>query len=254
MRRGNLNKTSYIIIVVSAIFTVISYVSDQLVIKYENNLRLNKFNFQSLDTEIKSLDATSRSLENLKIESDVLVSKELKNRNFMIKHLILIEADKEELINHKENLDIFIEEDFPIHNIKAKARIATRNLVDNIVEIKNSYENIFKENFFEGLDFYSSKEFIKNLSGVGLFRDNSDKFYEIRDWATFRKDLNVTKIDDLTLRHWFDIRNFRLLISEILFNETKKLDEVIKYIDKIIEDKEHDLNILFFETKKLDLS
>ena len=59
MRRGNLNKTSYIIIVVSAIFTVISYVSDQLVIKYENNLRLNKFNFQSLDTEIKSLDTVN---------------------------------------------------------------------------------------------------------------------------------------------------------------------------------------------------
>ena len=59
MRRGNLNKVSYILIIVSAIFTIVSYISDQLVIRYENNLRLNKFAYQNLDTEIKSLEMIS---------------------------------------------------------------------------------------------------------------------------------------------------------------------------------------------------
>ena len=42
MRRGKLNKTAYILLIISAIFTILSYVSDQLVIGYENKLREKK--------------------------------------------------------------------------------------------------------------------------------------------------------------------------------------------------------------------
>ena len=104
MRRGNLNKISYILIVVSAIFTIISYVADQLVIRYENKLRLNKFNYQNLDTEIKSLSMISKSLTSLDVESTVIVGRELRQRNFWIKNVILFESDKERFVNHKKRL------------------------------------------------------------------------------------------------------------------------------------------------------
>ena len=90
MRRGNLNKVSYILIIVSAIFTIVSYISDQLVIRYENNLRLNNFDYQNLDTEIKSLEMISKSLTNLEFESTVLIVSELRERNFWIKDLLII--------------------------------------------------------------------------------------------------------------------------------------------------------------------
>ena len=252
MRRGNLDKISYILIIISALFTVISYVSDQLVIKYENNLRLNKFNYQNLNTEIKSIKLISNTLSNLEIESNILVGNELRNKNFWIKHLILFESDKQKFVDHRKKLDIFIDDDFPIYNIKVRARSTTRDFVDNVVEIKNSYKNILNDSIFNSIKFYSKNTLIENLSGKDWFLKNQDKFYKIKNWDELDKILNNTKIDDLTLKNWFDIRNFRLLTSEILFKETKKLTPVIDHLNKITDDKIYDLDIIFFKQKKIN--
>lgn len=252
MRRGNLNKISYILIVVSAIFTIISYVADQLVIRYENKLRLNKFNYQNLDTEIKSLTMVSKSLTSLDVESSVIVGRELRQRNFWIKNVILFESDKERFVNHKKKINILVNQDFPIYNIKWRARQSTRDLTDKVVEIRNSYRNIFKESIFNNIDFYSIDDFNENLSGRDWFKNNSEKFFNVKNWDDITSLLNSTEINDMDLRDWADIRNFRLLIAEILFNETKKITPLIEYLDKIIEDKEYDLEILFFETKKIN--
>lgn len=252
MRRGNLNKISYILIVVSAIFTIISYVADQLVIRYENKLRLNKFNYQNLDTEIKSLSMVSKSLTSLDVESTIIVGRELRQRNFWIKNVILFESDKERFVNHKKKINILVNQDFPIYNIKWRARQSTRDLTDKVVEIRNSYRNIFKESIFNNIDFYSIDDFNENLSGRDWFKNNSEKFFNVKNWDDITSLLNSTEINDMDLRDWADIRNFRLLIAEILFNETKKITPLIEYLDKIIEDKEYDLEILFFETKKIN--
>lgn len=252
MRRGNLNKVSYILIIVSAIFTIVSYISDQLVIRYENNLRLNKFAYQNLDTEIKSLKMISNSLTNLEVESTVIVGRELRERNFWIKNLILFESDKKRFINHKKNIDIFVDQDFPIYNIKWRARQSTIDLIDKAVEIRNSYRNIFEESIFNNIDFYSVDEFNYNLSGNNWFKKHSDKFYKLESWDDITSKLYDTKINDLDIKDWADIRNFRLLVAEILFIETKKIMPLIDHIDKIVENKEYDLEILFFETKKIN--
>ena len=252
MRRGNLNKISYILIVVSAIFTIISYVADQLVIRYENKLRLNKFNYQNLDTEIKSLTMVSKSLTSLDVESSVIVGRELRQRNFWIKNVILFESNKERFVNHKKKINILVNQDFPIYNIKWRARQSTRDLTDKVVEIRNSYRNIFKESIFNNIDFYSIDDFNENLSGRDWFKNNSEKFFNVKNWDDITSLLNSTEINDMDLKDWADIRNFRLLIAEILFNETKKITPLIEYLDKIIEDKEYDLEILFFETKKIN--
>lgn len=252
MRRGNLNKISYILIIVSAIFTIISYVADQLVIRYENKLRLNKFNYQNLDTEIKSLSMVSKSLTSLDVESTVVVGRELRQRNFWIKNVILFESDKERFVNHKKEINILVNQDFPIYNIKWRARQSTRDLTDKVVEIRNSYRNIFKESIFNNIDFYSIDDFNENLSGRDWFKNNSEKFFNVKNWDDITSLLNSTEINDMDLEDWADIRNFRLLIAEILFNETKKITPLIEYLDKIIEDKEYDLEILFFETKKIN--
>ena len=252
MRRGNLNKISYILIVVSAIFTIISYAADQLVIRYENKLRLNKFNYQNLDTEIKSLSMVSKSLTSLDVESTIIVGRELRQRNFWIKNVILFESDKERFVNHKKKINILVNQDFPIYNIKWRARQSTRDLTDKVVEIRNSYRNIFKESIFNNIDFYSIDDFNENLSGRDWFKNNSEKFFNVKNWDDITSLLNSTEINDMDLEGWADIRNFRLLIAEILFNETKKIAPLIEYLDKIIEDKEYDLEILFFETKKIN--
>ena len=252
MRRGNLNKTSYILIVISAIFTIISYVADQLVVRYENKLRLNKFNYQNLDTEIKSLSFISNGLTNLNVESTVIVGRELRERNFWIKNLILFESEKKRFINHKKKIDIFFNEDFAINILKWRAVESTIDLIDKFVEIRNSYKNIFNEKVFNNIDFFSIDEFNDVLSGNDWFKNNPEKFYNLKNWDDLTSLLNNTEINDRDLKDWADIRNWRLLATEKLYNETKKIAPVIEYLDKLIEDKEYDLEILFFETKKLN--
>ena len=252
MRRGNLNKTSYILIVISAIFTIISYVADQLVVRYENKLRLNKFNYQNLDTEIKSLSFISNGLTNLNVESTVIVGRELRERNFWIKNLILFESEKKRFINHKKKIDIFFNEDFAINILKWRAVESTIDLIDKFVEIRNSYKNIFNENVFNNINFFSIDEFNDVLSGNNWFKNNPEKFYTLKNWDDPTSVLNNTEINDRDLKDWADIRNWRLLATEKLYNETKKIAPVIEYLDKLIEDKEYDLEILFFETKKLN--
>ena len=252
MRRGNLNKTSYILIVISAIFTIISYVADQLVVRYENKLRLNKFNYQNLDTEIKSLSLISKSLTNLDVESTVIVGRELRERNFWIKNLILFESEKKRFINHKKKIDIFFNEDFAINILKWRAVESTIDLIDKFVEIRNSYKNIFNENVFNNINFFSIDEFNDVLSGNNWFKNNPEKFYNLKNWDDLTSLLNNTELNDRDLKDWADIRNFRLLTSEKLYNEIRKIGPVIKYLDKLIEDKEYDLEILFFETKKIN--
>ena len=252
MRRGNLNKTSYILIVISAIFTIISYVADQLVVRYENKLRLNKFNYQNLDTEIKSLSFISNGLTNLNVESTVIVGRELRERNFWIKNLILFESEKKRFINHKKKIDIFFNEDFAINILKWRAVESTIDLIDKFGEIRNSYKNIFNENVFNNINFFSIDEFNDVLSGNNWFKNNPEKFYNLKNWDDLTSLLNNTEINDRDLKDWADIRNWRLLATEKLYNETKKIAPVIEYLDKLIEDKEYDLEILFFETKKLN--
>ena len=252
MRRGKLNKTAYTLIIISAIFTVISYISDQLVIRYENNLRLNKFDFQKLNTKIQSQEMLYNGLINLSVESSVLVGNELKKRNFFIKHLILFESNKQKFKDHRKNLNIFIDDDFPIHNIKVRARASTRSLLNTFIETRNSYINIFNDEIFDNLDFYSKDEFIKTFTGNNWFKDNQEKFFKIKDWDTLGKIVNETEIENLTLKHWYDLRNFRLLMSEKIFIETNKISPVIDHIAILIDDNYKDLNLLFSQTKKIN--
>ena len=95
MRRGKINKLSYFLIILSAIFTVLSYVSDQVVIRFENDLRMKNIVYQDLDTKIKSLESASTKLENLQIQSNDVINNELLQRNFWIKNLFIIESKKE---------------------------------------------------------------------------------------------------------------------------------------------------------------
>ena len=97
MRRGSLNKFSYFLIIISAFFTVIAYVSDQLVIRYENNLRLNNFNYQNLNTEIKTIESTLSTLNDLEMQSYSILTNELTQRNFWIKNLFIMESEKNTL-------------------------------------------------------------------------------------------------------------------------------------------------------------
>ena len=54
------------------------------------------------------------------------------------------------------------------------------------------------------------------------------------------------------LKHWFDLRNFRLLLTENLYIQKEKIFDVAEEITKILDDKILDLDIMFYEQKRLN--
>ena len=237
MRRGKLNKFSYLLIIISALFTVIAYVSDQLVIRYENNLRLNNFNYQNLNTEIKNIESVSSTLNDLEMQSYSILINELTQRNFWIKNLFIMESDKSYFKEIRKDLDVLIDGSFPVDNIKYRARASTRDLIANIFNLTDSFLLLFNDKIFNDIDFFSPDEFEKKLSVIGLVKKHPDKFYKIKDFDDLLDSVFNKKFLDVELEYWWDLRNFRLLLSENLYNEIKKLTPVNEYIDKVLEDK-----------------
>ena len=252
MRRGKLNKTSYLLIIISAIFTVTSYVSDQLVIRYENNLRTKNFNYQNLDTKIRSLETTVSSFESLDVQTMTVISNELIQRNFWIKNLFIMESNKSYFKDIRKDLEVFIDHSFSVDNIKWRVRKSTWDLIDSHVSIKDSYKLIFNQKIFDEIKFFSSEEFNNTLGGYNMFEENQDKFLIVKSFDDVTDMILNKDLDDVKLNLWWDLRNFRLLLVETLHQTTLKLEPVIEYIENDIENKTLDLDIIFYERKKIN--
>ena len=253
MRRGKINKLSYFLIILSAIFTVLSYVSDQVVIRFENDLRMKNIVYQDLDTKIKSLESTSTKLENLQIQSNDVINNELLQRNFWIKNLFIIESKKEYFKEIREELNVLIDEPFVIYNMKLRIQNSFWDLRDNIFDLQDAFLILFTEQIFEEINFFSTSKFLANITfdkTNNRIADNQDKFYRLNNIDELTKLLNAENFKNYELVHWWDLRNFRLLWIESFSKEIDKIDDINEYIIKVIDEYYLDLDIIFFEIKK----
>ena len=253
MRRGKLNKISYITIIVSAFFTVLAYVSDQLVINYENKMRILNLKYQNLSTEIKSLEKTISTFDTTGFKKDSLIYSEIKQRNFFLKNIILLAKDNKTDFAD-EYLDMFAGEDndqeWAIKNIKARAINSVRYMIWEIDDIIEDYRIVFNNPIFEEIDSFSKEDFLnKFYSYEKLYNYNLDKFNN-KNFKNFEDILFTKNISrTLELADWSSIRNYKLLILENLYKETEKLNYISDYLSKVLEDKETQLNVSFIEIK-----
>jgi PAS domain-containing protein len=253
MRRGKLNKISYITIIVSAFFTILAYVSDQLVINYENKMRILNLKYQNLSTEIKSLEKTISTFDTTGFKKDSLIYSEIKQRNFFLKNIILLAKD-----NKTEFADKYLkmfrgeenEYEWAIKNIKARAINSVRYMIWEIDDIIEDYRIVFNNPIFEEIDSFSKEDFLnKFYSYEKLYNYNLDKFIN-KDFKNFEDILFTKNISNtLELTDWFSIRNYKLLILENLYKETEKIHYISDYLSKLLEDKETQLNVSFIEVK-----
>ena len=253
MRRGKLNKISYITIRVSAFFTVLAYVSDQLVINYENKMRILNLKYQNLSTEIKSLEKTISTFDTTGFKKDSLIYSEIKQRNFFLKNIILLAKDNKtdfadkylKMFGGEEN-----EYEWAIKNIKARAINSVRYMIWEIDDIIEDYRIVFNNPIFEEIDTFSKEIFLKKFNSYeDLYNYNLDKFnnknFKNFENILFTKNISIT----LELADWSSIRNYKLLILENLYKETEKLNYISDYLSKVLEDKETQLNVSFIEIK-----
>ena len=248
MRRGKLNKTSYIILLASAIFTILAYVSDQVVINKQNKSRILDLEYNGLITNISSLERFSSTISNIGFKKDSLISTELKKRNFFLKSLSLFNLEEE------RDISMLREGGKAINNIKVRAINSTRNLMYDIGSISLDYSIVLENEFFDQVDNFSKEKFIDNLKRIinpeKLYNNNLDIFWN-KDYKDFDKKLFTNGISkDYEIKDWLSFRNFKLLLIENFYKETEKMYLLEEYIDEKIINNEEDLNNILLKIKK----
>ena len=249
MRRGKLDNTAYILVIISAIFTLMSYICDQLVIRNENNLRVLNYKFDNLDTNIKSLESISTRINLLEIKMSNIIGHELNQRNFLIKNIIVLESKKDffkelrkkKLINLKDNA---------IYNIKVRSKNEMIDLLSNMIEIKYETENLFNQKIFGEIKFFDKDQYLKDLNADKIIEYNLDKFNYFKNWDDIYEILDKDS-GDLNFTEWQDIRNFRLLLVESFLIQKEKIYNVGEFIDEQIDEKFLDFNILIRKKKEI---
>ena len=248
MRRGKLNKTSYIILLASAIFTILAYVSDQVVINKQNKSRILDLEYNKLVTNISSLERFNSTISNIGFKKDSLISTELKKRNFFLKNLSLFNLEKE------EDISMLLKGGLAINNIKIRAINSTRNLMYDIADISLAYTIVLENEFFDQVEDFSKKKFIDNLENIvnpeKLYNDNLDIFWN-KDYKDFDDKLFTNDISkNYEIKDWFSFRNFKLLLLENFYKETQKMYKLEEYIEEKIINNEEDLNNILLKIKK----
>ena len=248
MRRGKLNKTSYLILLASAIFTILAYVSDQVVINKQNKSRILDLEYNKLVTNISSLERFNSTISNIGFKKDSLISTELKKRNFFFKNLSLFNLKK------AEDISVLLKGGLAINNIKIRAINSTRNLMYDIADISIAYTIALENEFFDQIEDFSKIKFIDNLENIvnpeKLYNDNLDIFWN-KDYKDFDDKLFTNGISkNYEIKDWFSFRNFKLLLLENFYKETEKMYKVGEYIDEKIINNEEDLNNILLKIKK----
>ena len=248
MRRGKFSKISYILLLTSAIFTILAYVSDQVVINKQNKTRILDLEYNKLVTDLSSLERFYSTISNIGFKKDSLISTELKKRNFFLKNLSLFNLEKE------EDISMLLKGGLAINNIKIRAINSTRNLMYDIADISLAYTIVLENEFFDQVEFFSKKKFIDNLKNIinpeKLYNDNLDIFWN-KDYKEFDDKLFTNGISkNYEIKDWVSFRNFKLLLLENFYKETEKMYKVEEYIDEKIINNEEDLNNILLKIKK----
>ena len=213
MRRKFINTYSLIYIFLIAIFTLTSYVSDQGVIRQEDNLRKSDIKIDNLTTAIYTIDGISKQLVSLNdFVTENLVELN-RNQNFWIKNLILL--DKNSKYADENMINNSIDYDYLIEQVKNRFMYHYLQILRNTTEIVNRYEYIHKwnqkyyENYFDEEGYYIAE--VLNWDFQILFEKNIDFFY-LKEFDYYYIPTTEKAIEEFSINNFFDIYTFSHLL------------------------------------------
>ena len=254
MRRGKLTNINFFLIIMVAIFTLLSFISDQWVIRKEDDLRQLNIKYNNTLTKIQSYNSSSHSLTMLTMRAMVLVDSYLPKRNLWIKGLILAESDKkhgklftERKLNYKWDLKYFLSQDLMnmfIYNYSLREELYNiigwldPTVIKDVKKFHNKWGDMFylDEVFKENIDEF----FFKN-----------EKLYN--DLLMDIDDARSKALNSFKLKNWVDINRYTILCAESLFNDINYLEDYVDYFDKLVLDNQETLNGIFIKQKEITL-
>ena len=265
MRRGKLTNANFIFIIFVAIFTLLSFISDQWIIRKEDELRQVNIKYNNILTKIQSYNSIRSSLIGMNHRAEAILQSYLTKRNLWIKGLILAESDKE----HEK---IFIPERKSDYKNLLKWELI-RDLVSMFRVSFTLWDEVSALSRWE-LDSTIQEDMIKNgkvhkkLGKIffvfDVFDENIDDFFfkdkklyadVLISYDLMKKDddLKVKVFNNFKLKNWVDINRYTILLAEKLYKDAVYLDDYIDYYHKLDLDNEEILDDTFRKQKEITL-
>jgi|TARA_B110000037_G_scaffold214608_1_gene270756 hypothetical protein len=227
MRRGLKNKSSIILIVVIGIFTVFSYLFDQMVIRAEDEYRITQIKFENINTNIAKLNAISNQLSTT-YETLVITTIDLKRfNNYWLKSILLI-TDYDGVnpnLKDQEIINSFNDETTYLNDlVKSRSIDHMRGIFIEINKQITRLQNIYGWNlkffpqykdgeFYNGPDIDYSKIYNENINF--FYEKNFDTYSDV----VYDRKKQTEAIKNFKIKNWIDINKY----SSLLLN---KLDEL----------------------------
>ena len=260
MRRGQINNKSLILIFTVALFTILSYASDQYLIRQEDKFRDLNIEYNNLRTKIISYTSISQSLDDVEIEANNTIENFLRKRHIWIKSLILISSDYK-IINRKKNKESFKYPSTAEYNIKVDLINDFGHIHNNILHIADKLNSVYHWNYELFKKYFVIQDGETLYEGVGLdfldldkiFKENIDEFYykdiDLYKDILFSDKTREATLANFTLKNWLDLNRFTILLIENLNNNIELIGEDVDYVDELTEEDEKILEDQFVDLK-----
>ena len=243
----NNNKFIYLILLV-AIFTVLSYGFDQKVIRDEDKIRNLRIKYENQITELSTLQSIEDQLEDISTFSTLIVSNFLTYRNYQFKRFLLNTDYK---LGMKENLNYLSYPKRDLISIKDEITRTYMRIMMESLNIMRKLDEVYSWN----LEYFKKYEIIKNkikyYAGMNsnysnleeIFNKNMKLFF-IKDYNFYLDDLfnlygsenQIQIYTDYTLENWQDIHKLSiLLIKNIDDNQSEIRDNIMFIYDKTLK-------------------
>ena len=263
MRRGKLSNKSLIFIILTATFTLLSYASDQMVIRSEDKLRNAKILLENKKNRNTQYETISVKFDAITTNVDLKLQSYLPKRNFLIKSIILLDDEIE--ISSRNSINIFSEN--LGEGVDAKRTFKwqiVRELKDIVlfidamaVDFADIYiyqEELIKKNNqnkigrLKNLFFYDEniKEATLDLEQKLFYKDMSiytDLYNEQTLTAEQTRTYLEWALENFTTKNFYDIYKYKMFLLERLYQDSNKLDKFIEILDDnlfLIEDEIED--------------
>ena len=259
MRRGKLSNKSLIFIILTATFTLLSYASDQMVIRSEDKLRNAKILLENKKNRNTQYETISAKFDAITTNVDLKLQSYLPKRNFLIKSIILLDDEIE--ISSRNSINIFSENLGEGVDAKRTFKWQIVRELKDIVLFIDAMAVDFADIYIyqEELIKKNNQNKIKQLKNLFFYNENIEEATLDLEQKLFYKDMSIYTdlyneqtltteqtrtylewaLENFTTKNYYDIYKYKMFLLKRLYKDSNKLGKFTEILDDnlfLIED------------------
>ena len=251
MRRGKLSNKSLIFIILTATFTLLSYASDQMVIRSEDKLRNAKILLENKKNRNTQYETISAKFDAITTNVDLKLQSYLPKRNFLIKSIILLDDEIE--ISSRNSINIFSENLGEGVDAKRTFKWQIVRELKDIVLFIDAMAVDFADIYIyqEELIKKNNQNKIKQLKNLFFYNENIEEATLDLEQKLFYKDMSIYTdlyneqtltteqtqtylewaLENFNTKNYYDIYKYKMFLLKRLYKDSNKLDKFTEILD-----------------------